>query len=128
MDKLKHIEIKLKSQVLYIKAEELDNCIWFHLNGRIFVLSKQQVKSSFVDEKREGSSENVILSPMPGQIIKVLVQSGVQVEENQTLLVLSSMKMEYTIKSPVKAVIDLIKVKEGEQVTAHQDLVLLSSI
>jgi biotin carboxyl carrier protein len=125
--KIKQIEVTLNEQLLYVKAEELDNCIWFHLNGRIFVLDKQQPKLSSVDEKVENSNKNVILSPMPGQIIKVLVQSGSQVEENQTLLILSSMKMEYTIKSPFKAVIGLVKVKEGEQVVAHQELVLFNS-
>ena len=127
MDKIKQIEVTLNERLLYVKAEELDNRIWFHLNGRIFVLDKQQPKLSSVDEKVKSANENVILSPMPGRIIKVLAEPGSQVEENQTLLILSSMKMEYTIKSPVGAVVELVKVKEGEQVVAHQELVLFNS-
>ena len=127
MDKIKQIEVTLNEQLLYVKAEELDNRIWFHLNGRVFVLDKQQPKLSSVDKEVENSNENIILSPMPGRIIKVLAEPGSQVEENQTLLILSSMKMEYTIKSPVGAVVETVKVKEGEQVVAHQELVLFKS-
>lgn len=127
MDKIKKIEVTLNEQLLYVKAEELDNRIWFHLNGRVFVLDKQPPKLSSVDKEVENSNENVILSPMPGRIIKVLAEPGLQVEENQTLLILSSMKMEYTIKSPVGAVVETVKVKEGEQVVAHQELVLFKS-
>lgn len=130
MSKIKQVEVIVKNQFLCIKAEEIGNHIWFHLNGKIFVLDKKPVRPLSVDRETGGSSgsnENLVLSPMPGRIVKVLVQIGSQVEENQTLLILSSMKMEYTIKSPVKAIIKLIKVKEEEQVNAHQELILFNS-
>ena len=125
--KIKQVEVAVKNQFLCIKAEEIGDHIWFHLNGKIFVLDKKPVRPLSIDRETGASNENLILSPMPGRIVRVLVQIGSQVEENQTLLILSSMKMEYTIKSPVKAVIKLIKVKEGEQVSAHQELVLFNS-
>ena len=59
---------------------------------------------------------------MPGQIIKVLIQVGREVKENQNLLVLSSMKMEYTLKAPGKGFVKSVDIKEGERVTADQKL------
>ena len=46
--------------------------------------------------------KNRLLSDIPGQVVKILVSEGQQVTENQALLVLSSMKMEYTLKAPIK--------------------------
>ena len=123
MDKIKQIEVTVKDQLFYIKAEELDNRIWFHLAGKIYVLDKQQIKPSSVDQTRKNFNEKFILSPMPGQIVKILVQSGSKVEENQVLLILSSMKMEYTLKAPKKGFIKSVGVKEGESVSADQELI-----
>ena len=118
---MRSVEITAGGQAFQIKAEELNHHIWFHLNGRIFVMDKEQVKKSFVSKKNW--DEKFVLSPMPGQIVKILVTSGMEVKENQTLLVLSSMKMEYTLKAPDKGFIKSVKVKEGERVSADQKLV-----
>ncbi|MYE07192.1 MAG: acetyl-CoA carboxylase biotin carboxyl carrier protein subunit [Oligoflexia bacterium] len=67
--------------------------------------------------------KHLILSPMPGEIVKIRVRPGQEVKENQTVLVLSSMKMEYTVKAPDKGFIKLVKVKEGDRVSADQELV-----
>ena len=124
---MRNIEITTENQCFQIKAEECNGHIWFHFNGRIFVVDRKPVKSLFVSEEtKEIIEQKSMLSPMPGQIVKIFATPGMKVKENQTLVVLSSMKMEYTIKSPVKAVVKLIKVKEGEQVSAHQELVLFN--
>ena len=121
---MRNIEVPIGNQFFRIKAEERDDYIWFHFHGRVFVIDKKIVKKTSVsEEKPEAIEQKSVLSPMPGQIVKVFVTPGMKVKENQTLVVLSSMKMEYTIKSPVKAVVKLIKVKEGEQVIAHQELI-----
>ena len=122
--KMKNIEVIIRDRLFYIRAEELHNQIWFHWKGRIFVLDKKKRKLSASRKVKKASHENFILSPMPGQIVKVLVTPGKEVKENQTLIILSSMKMEYIIKSPAKAVVKYVKVKEGEQVAAHQELIL----
>lgn len=120
---MKNIEVTIRDRLFYIRAEELHNQIWFHWNGKLFVLDKKKRKLSASQKVKKASKENSILSPMPGQIIKVFVTPGREVEENQTLIILSSMKMEYIIKSPAKAVVKNVKVKEGEQVAAHQELI-----
>lgn len=42
----------------------------------------------------EGSGKKSIMTPMPGKVIKVLVNSGDQVEADQPLIILEAMKME----------------------------------
>ena len=122
---MRNIEISIGNRCLRIKAEERDGHIWFHFRGRIFVIDRNEVNNTFSShEKPEVLDEKRILSPMPGQIVKVCVTSEMKVKENQTLVILSSMKMEYTIKSPIEAMVKQVKIKQGEQVTAHQELIL----
>lgn len=120
---MENVEVIINDQLFYVKAEELYNQIWFHWNGRIFFLEKKKGRSATSQKNKKVSNEKRILSPMPGQIIKVLVAPGREVVENQILIILSSMKMEYMIKSSAKAVVKGVNVKEGEQVAAHQELI-----
>ena len=53
---------------------------------------------------------------MPGQIVKVLVQAGVEVEEGQAILILEAMKMQNEMKSSRSGKITRICVKAGDSV------------
>ena len=57
-------------------------------------------------------------SPMPGEIIKVLVSPGKKVKSGDSLLILSSMKMENTIAAAEDGTIEEIYVEEGQHVEA----------
>jgi biotin carboxyl carrier protein len=68
----------------------------------------------------EGRQE--ILAPMPGKVIRVLVQEGGQVEAGQGLLVVEAMKMQNEIRSPKNGVVERLHAKEGQTVNAGQVL------
>ena len=125
---MKTIEITIQNQLFQVKAEEWEGRIWLHWNGKIFVLNRTELKSTEISDHPTSKDtkypdKHIVLSPMPGQIVKILVHPGQEVKENQTVLVLSSMKMEYTLKAPNKGFIKSVKVKEGERVSADQALV-----
>lgn len=65
-------------------------------------------------EKKPGNYE----ASMPSQIISIKVQKGDLVNENQPLLVVSSMKMESTIVANQQGVVKNIAVSEGQNVEA----------
>ncbi|MFT2111481.1 sodium-extruding oxaloacetate decarboxylase subunit alpha [Marinomonas sp. 2405UD68-3] len=71
-----------------------------------------------------GSGES-IPSPLAGNIFKVLVSPGQQVEEGETIIILEAMKMETEISAPSSGVIGSIHVKEGDSVQVGQSLVTL---
>src|SRR5689334_1795460 len=56
-------------------------------------------------------------APMPGKVVKVLVNEGSTVEANQGLLVIEAMKMQNEIKSPKQGIVKL-GVKEAAAVNA----------
>ncbi|MEM7368505.1 MAG: biotin carboxylase N-terminal domain-containing protein [Bacteroidota bacterium] len=67
-----------------------------------------------VAQKIEGGYE----TPMPSQIIKVLVEEGQAVEEGTPLVIVSSMKMENTIFADKEGIVGEIYAAEGSNVEA----------
>ena len=70
------------------------------------------------------SGENVP-SPLAGNIFKVLISPGQQVEEGETVIILEAMKMETEISAPKSGVVGSINVKEGDSVQVGQSLLTL---
>jgi biotin carboxyl carrier protein len=59
-------------------------------------------------------SVKTVTSPMPGRIIRVLVEVGAEVKAGEGLVVLESMKMENTIPAPRGGRITSLYVKVGD--------------
>ena len=70
----------------------------------------------------EAEGRQQILAPMPGKIIRVLVQAGEKVEAGQGLLVVEAMKMQNEIRSPKSGTVERLLVKEGQPVNAGEVL------
>jgi len=66
-----------------------------------------------------------IKAPMPGLVLKILIEIGQTINKGDTLLILEAMKMENAIKSPGEGVIKHIKVKESDAVDKGQVLIEL---
>lgn len=71
-----------------------------------------------------GEITNALKSPLGGRIIKVLVQEGELVIENQPLCVIESMKMENEICSPYTAHIKTLFIAQGNVVQPSQVLII----
>lgn len=56
---------------------------------------------------------NEIKAPMPGMVLKVLVNEGDEVKKGDALLVLEAMKMENILKSPTDGIIKKIAAVKG---------------
>ncbi len=76
------------------------------------------------DEPAGGEGEE-LQAPLAGNIAKVLVQTGAQVEQGQTLLVLEAMKMETEIRAPRSGQVGAVNVKDGDVVTTGDVLLKL---
>ena len=57
-----------------------------------------------------------LTAPMPGTVVKVLVDEGQEVEEGQLLLVLEAMKMEQPVTAPHAGVVHSLPFEEGSLV------------
>jgi biotin carboxyl carrier protein len=65
-----------------------------------------------------------IKAPMPGMVLKVLVEEGADVKKGDNLFVLEAMKMENIIKSPADVTIKTLKIKPGDKVEKGQILIV----
>ena len=72
-------------------------------------------------------SDNVVISPINGKIIRVLSHLGDTVEEGQVLLILEAMKMENEIRAPISGEVEIIVGDIGLSVEKGQVLVQLKS-
>lgn len=80
------------------------------------------LKSRKRDDGHEG---DVISSPMPGKVVKILVEVGDEVKAGDTVVIVSAMKMESEYKVKQDRIIKEIRVKEGDTVDANQPLVII---
>ena len=78
--------------------------------------------------RREGAGgRQTANSPMPGQVLRVLVTEGQRVKLGDALIALEAMKMEQTIKATMDGVVGAILVKPGDIVAPGQKLVEIQS-
>ncbi len=66
-------------------------------------------------------------SPMPGKVLRVVVQPGQAVSVGDVLVVLEAMKMEQTIRTTINGVVAAILVEPGQVVMPAQKLVEINS-
>jgi propionyl-CoA carboxylase alpha chain len=67
-------------------------------------------------------------SPMPGQVLRILVAPGQHVKPGDPLIVLEAMKMEQNISAAIDGVVAAVLVKTGEIVAPGQMLVEIQSV
>jgi biotin carboxyl carrier protein len=71
------------------------------------------------------SEENVISSPMPGKIVKVLVKKGDEVTSGQVVIIVSAMKMESEYKAGKGGRVKDVMVGEGDIIDSNMPLIVL---
>lgn len=72
-----------------------------------------------------GHGRQQILAPMPGKVVRVLVQAGDTVEAGQGIAVVEAMKMQNEMKSPKAGVIAEVRTSEGATVAAGDVLAVV---
>jgi propionyl-CoA carboxylase alpha chain len=79
-------------------------------------------------EKATNAQHQSANSPMPGQVLRILVAEGQAVKPGDGLIVLEAMKMEQTIKAAIQGVVRAVLVKPAEVVSPGQMLVEIEAV
>ena len=66
-----------------------------------------------------------LTAPMPGAVVRVMVEVGATVVAGQTLVVLEAMKMEHAVHAPHPGVVTEVLVQAGQQVDAGSVLAVV---
>lgn len=67
----------------------------------------------------------MLAAPMPGKVVRVLVEEGAAVEAGQGLIVVEAMKMQNEVKAPRAGRVIALAARAGASVTAGEVLVTL---
>ena len=66
-----------------------------------------------------------LLAPMPGTVVKVVVEPGAEVAAGDAVLVLEAMKMQHTVTAPHDGTVTEINVEPGAQVASGEVLAVV---
>jgi acetyl/propionyl-CoA carboxylase alpha subunit len=72
-----------------------------------------------------GKKVNDIKAPMPGMVLKVMVENGQPIRKGDAIVVLEAMKMENILKAPADGVVKRVNVISGDKVEKNQVMVNL---
>ena len=90
-----------------------------------FSLMNEQRRALIRAGGKGAAGKALVTSPMPGKVVKLLVDEGEEVQSDQGVIVVEAMKMENELKSAVTGKVKEIFVKEGEVVEAGAKLLLV---
>ncbi len=93
---------------------------WLNLEGQCFL--QEDRPDELEAASKTGAQSHTISAPVPGKVVKILVQANDQVKERQTVLILESMKMEFEVQAARSGTIASILVQAGQQVQADETL------
>ena len=94
----------------------------------VFDTEVVDAEAKYMKNRKQGEvedDENVISSPMPGKVVKVLVKEGEEVKAGQTLIIISAMKMESEYRAHHAGVISKVLTEEGATIDSNQALIII---
>ena len=80
----------------------------------------------FVDPA-DAVASGSLLAPMPGTVVKVLLEQGAEVAAGEAVLVLEAMKMQHTVTAPHAGTVTEITIQPGTQVAAGEVLAVVAA-
>jgi biotin carboxyl carrier protein len=72
---------------------------------------------------RTRAGSGIVRAPMPGRVVKVLVEPGARVEQGAGVVVVEAMKMENELSAPVSGSVERVLVTAGDAVERGAALV-----
>jgi 3-methylcrotonyl-CoA carboxylase alpha subunit len=114
-------ELEIDGRTHYLPFVILGTKVQFAYDGEIYTVDVPERGGRARTKHHDHSLE----APMPGLVLKVLVEPGSEVEKGAQLVILEAMKMEHAIVAPRDGVIATVNCREGEMVQAGVDLVTM---
>jgi oxaloacetate decarboxylase alpha subunit len=94
--------------------------------GELTSVTPAQAPAAAAAPAPAATNVEAVAAPLAGNIFKVNVASGAQVQEGDVLLILEAMKMETEVRAAQSGVVQDVHVKEGDAVVVGAPLVSLA--
>ena len=72
-----------------------------------------------------GGEKDKIFAPMPGKVVKILVEVGQEIDVKQPMVIVEAMKMENQVNSKAKGIVKAINFTDGDQVDTETPIIEL---
>ncbi len=97
------------------------------VNGKRFPVAVRDKKRrrGYAGAAASSGGRATLSSPMPGKIVRVLLNEGDEVAAHQGVLVVEAMKMQNEVQSPKTGKVAELKVTEGQTVNAGETLAVI---
>jgi 3-methylcrotonyl-CoA carboxylase alpha subunit len=79
--------------------------------------------ASHIEEEAGGGR---LVAPMPGKVVRVLVEPGARVRSGEALMVLEAMKMEHTIGASGAGTVEAVHYAPGDLVEEGAELLVVT--
>ena len=122
-----HVLYKNRSYNVELVAEnKAEKTSVYKINGNLYNISIEDqydllLKQLGMDNMQANKVKD-IKAPMPGLVLNIFVEEGMEVSKGENILVLEAMKMENIIKSPAEGRVKTIFIKNGDKVEKNQIL------
>jgi biotin carboxyl carrier protein len=120
------LSLRIRNQAYEIKSERVGNDRQLWVGSARFACEVRDPRA--LRSRARAADEHgprKLTAPMPGKVVRVLVQEGDAVEAGAGVLVVEAMKMQNEIKSPKKGTIQKMLAAEGVAVNAGDVLAIV---
>ncbi len=101
---------------IYVSLDGMPEEVTFETLG-------QYVNESSSGGRKKATEPGHVTSPLPGNVVDVLVKQGDKVTAGQALMVMEAMKMETELLANVAGTIEAVHVEKGDRVTPGEVLI-----
>jgi biotin carboxyl carrier protein len=120
------MSLRIGNTVYEVKSERVADELRVWVGSRSFAAEVRDPRSLRGRARAaDDHGPKTIVAPMPGKVVRLLVNQGDAVESGAGVAVVEAMKMQNEIKSPKKGTIQKILVSEGSAVNAGDVLVIV---
>jgi biotin carboxyl carrier protein len=117
-------------EVEIINVNREGKTVTIKVDNTIFAVSVKDKYDALLQEigidAADSKKVNDIKAPMPGMVLKVMVESGQKIQKGDAIVILEAMKMENILKAPSDGVIKKIHILKGDKVEKNQVLINLA--
>jgi acetyl/propionyl-CoA carboxylase alpha subunit len=124
-----HYSLILDGKSYQIWMEPVGRCMRVHLVGFDYEVCLEDERAHRLRQlaapEIAAHDAGLITAPMPGLVVKILVEPGQQVAKGQGVILVEAMKMENEIRSPVAGVVKEVNVRPKQAVEKGEVLVVV---
>jgi biotin carboxyl carrier protein len=120
------LSLRIGNMAYEVKSERVAKDLHLWVGSTCFAVEVRDPRS-LPGRTRAGDDHGPkeITALMPGQVVRLLVREGDQVEPGTSVAVVEAMKMQNEIKSPKKGTVQTVLVAEGAAVNAGDVLAIV---